>query len=434
MSLFSVAAVSSLALGYTFHGMQMAGRRPMPDTVLYQLLVADASVPAAQTTPPYEGSQPLQDGSQTAVPVPEGTVLLSLPARLSALQARTNDMARPLRIMQIGDSHTAGDFFTEQVRRRLQARFGDAGIGWILPGHVSGQSAARYSIRTSGAWTFQTGRSDAGRDLPLGGFMNTGTAGSRLLVRPTLQGSPGPWRFGALVRRAPGSSAAGLRLIGAGRPSQTFTLSAQWMPVELSLPQAPSAPSVLEVVSGRVDVAGLWLEREGTGVVLDHVGRNGATIKAFQRWSDTAMVRQFQARPVDAIVLAYGTNEAVDQLAASAYAAQINTVVRRLQSAAPGIPVILLTAPSFSQGGGHQCAHYRPRSLRAVVSAQLAAAGLPGVQVWNWMQAMGGECSVSQWVRQGLMAGDWIHMTPAGYRRSADLFYGWLERQITSSP
>lgn len=422
MSLFSVVAGSSLAIGYWFHGMQAASRQPLSDPILQQLLVADPAV-----TPP----EPLP--SSEALSPPQGSPL-TLPARLAALQGNRDGLDRPLRIVQIGDSHTAGDFFTEQLRRRLQARYGDAGIGWIIPGPVAGQSAARYDIRSSGAWTFQTGRSGTARDLPLGGFLNTGSAGSQLLIRPTLQASPGPWRFGALVRRATGSSAASLRLVGAGRPSQVFPLSAQWMPVELSLQPTPSAQFVLQVLSGRVDVAGLWLERESPGVVLDHIGRNGATLTAFQRWSDTAMASLFQARPVDAIVLAYGTNEAVDHLTASTYAASINTVVRRLQLAAPGTPVILLTAPSFSQGGGSQCEHYRPRSLRAVVTAQMAAGRLPGVQVWNWMQAMGGECSVAQWSRQGLMARDWIHMTPAGYRRSADLFFGWLQAQIKPSP
>jgi lysophospholipase L1-like esterase len=422
MSLLSVAASSTLAMGYWFHGVQTDSRQPLPDTVTEQLLAADAVVTPPESLPPSEALPLPQDGAPT------------LPSRLAALQAKRDGLDRPLRIVQIGDSHTAGDFFTEQLRRRLQASYGDAGIGWIIPGPVAGQSAARYDIRSSGAWTFQTGRSGTVTDLPLGGFLNTGSAGSQLLIRPTPQASRGPWRFGALVRRATGSSAASLRLIGAGRSSQVFPLSAQWMPVELSLQNTPSAQYVLQVLSGRVDVAGLWIERESPGVVLDHIGRNGATLLAFQRWSDAAMASLFQARPVDAIVLAYGTNEAVDHLAASTYFASINTVVRRLQLAAPGTPVIILTAPSFSQGGGSQCEHYRPRSLRAVVTAQMAAGRLPGVQVWNWMQAMGGECSVAQWSRQGLMARDWIHMSPAGYRRSADLFFGWLLAQINPAP
>lgn len=430
MSLSSIVAGSCLAVGYWFHGLQVAARQPLPDPILEQLLVADAVVTPTESLPALKESSPPQVNPQTPSLATSGAGLLTLPARLSALQAKRDGMDRPLRIVQIGDSHTAGDFFTEQLRRRLQARFGDAGIGWIIPGPVPGQSAARYEISSSGAWTFQSSRSGTSKDLPLGGFLNTGSAGSRLLIRPTLQGSPGPWRFGALVRRATGSSAATLRLIGAGRPSQVFSPSAQWMPVELSLQGTPSAQFVFQVLSGRVDVAGLWLERERQGVVIDHIGRNAAKLTDLQRWSDTAMANLFHARPVDAIVLAYGTNEAVDNLTASTYTAHINTVVNRLQRAAPGTPVILLTAPSFSQGGDSHCEHYRPRSLRAVVSAQMAAARIPGVQVWNWMQAMGGECSVAQWSRQGLMARDWIHMTAAGYRRSADLFFGWLQVQI----
>lgn len=429
MSWFFVLAGVSLPIGYWFQGIQLSVLQPLQNSVLERILVADADVPP----PSSEAPLPPQVVPHKPIPVAAPTGQVTLPGRLLALQSKRESMDRPLRIVQIGDSHTAGDFFTEQLRRRLQARFGDGGIGWIIPGPVNGQSAARYDVSLSGAWTFQTGRSFTAKDLPFGGFMNTGSAGSRLMIRRTLPTSPGTGRFGALVRRTPGSLPASLQLIGAGRTSQIFQLTPQWMPVELLMNHNSSSQYVMQVVSGKVDVAGLWLEYERPGVVLDHIGRNGATLLDIQRWSDTAMTSLFRARPVDAILLAYGTNESVDNFDTSTYSARINTVLRRLQLAAPGTPVIVITAPSFSQGGGSDCSQYRPRSLLAVVKAQLAAAKFPGVQVWNWMQAMGGECSVAQWSRQGLMAADWIHMTPAGYRRSADLFHGWLQAQINQS-
>src|SRR5205809_1055182 len=41
---------------------------------------------------------------------------------------------RPVRIMQIGDSHTANDSFSGRLRERLQERFGKAGRGWLPAG------------------------------------------------------------------------------------------------------------------------------------------------------------------------------------------------------------------------------------------------------------------------------------------------------------
>ena len=45
----------------------------------------------------------------------------------------------------------------------------------------------------------------------------------------------------------------------------------------------------------------------------------------------------------------------------------------------------------------------------------------------------GGVCAVNQWSSQGLMARDRIHMTVAGYRRSADLFANWLQLRVRNA-
>jgi len=39
-----------------------------------------------------------------------------------------------VRILQIGDSHTANDAFSGRMRERLQSRFGAAGLGWLPAG------------------------------------------------------------------------------------------------------------------------------------------------------------------------------------------------------------------------------------------------------------------------------------------------------------
>ena len=42
--------------------------------------------------------------------------------------------ARPVHIIQLGDSHTAADHITGALRARLQARFGEGGRGALPPG------------------------------------------------------------------------------------------------------------------------------------------------------------------------------------------------------------------------------------------------------------------------------------------------------------
>ena len=45
---------------------------------------------------------------------------------------------RGLVILQIGDSHTAADYFTGELRQKLQARYGNGGVGYLEPaGRIS---------------------------------------------------------------------------------------------------------------------------------------------------------------------------------------------------------------------------------------------------------------------------------------------------------
>jgi lysophospholipase L1-like esterase len=420
----------SVFVGHFIHGVvNQTQQEPPPEILLKRLLASDYAAPASRS---ITDSTSINEGSQPLHPSPVQASPTSLGSRLFEFHSRAEGIGRPFRIVQFGDSHTAGDLFTEQLRRHLQSKYGNGGIGWIIPGPVPGQSSARYNVSLSGLWSFETGRSKLIFDMPLGGFSNTGSVGSKILVNPVYQPPPGMLRFGALVQSKLARNPSSIKLIAPGRTEQIFSVPNHWTPIELRFSSTTATPFILKVVSGRVEVSGLWLEREASGVVLDHVGRNGATISAFDRWSDSSIARQLQARPVDAILLAYGTNESMDNITASGYVAKINNVIKRLRLASSDTPIILLTAPSFAANNNVQCRQFLPPSLRRVINAQIAAGSLPGVHVWNWMLAMGGECAVADWARAGLMRDDRIHMTPLGYRRSADLFYAWLQTQIPS--
>ncbi|HJU15646.1 MAG TPA: hypothetical protein VJ770_04180, partial [Stellaceae bacterium] len=74
---------------------------------------------------------------------------------------------RPLRILQIGDSHTANDAFSSRLRESLQARFGAAGRGWLPAGIPFRYYRPRLVTVTAAGWR-QFGAREAGPELPLG--------------------------------------------------------------------------------------------------------------------------------------------------------------------------------------------------------------------------------------------------------------------------
>ena len=58
-------------------------------------------------------------------------------------------------ILQIGDSHTAADLFTGEVRDRLQEKFGAGGL-FLPPGiPKAGVQSAEINIRADDAWTYK---------------------------------------------------------------------------------------------------------------------------------------------------------------------------------------------------------------------------------------------------------------------------------------
>ena len=64
---------------------------------------------------------------------------------------------RRLTILQLGDSHTAADFFTGRVRERLQQAFGTGGEAILAPGrpHI-GVRSSLFSADATSDWTYES--------------------------------------------------------------------------------------------------------------------------------------------------------------------------------------------------------------------------------------------------------------------------------------
>src|SRR5580704_15310984 len=91
---------------------------------------------------------------------------------------------RGLVILQIGDSHTAADYFTGELRQKLQARYGNGGVGYLDAGkpHIGVRSGA-MKITASPGWTYHAiQRSDNIAEFWLSGFNAVATASGEALT------------------------------------------------------------------------------------------------------------------------------------------------------------------------------------------------------------------------------------------------------------
>ncbi len=80
--------------------------------------------------------------------------------------------ARRLTVLQLGDSHTAADFFTGRVRERLQQMFGAGGMDYLVPGRPHpGVRSALFDSDASDGWSYEAlQKSDENRRFYLSGF------------------------------------------------------------------------------------------------------------------------------------------------------------------------------------------------------------------------------------------------------------------------
>jgi len=139
---------------------------------------------------------------------------------LGALERRRT--RRPLRILQIGDSHTANDAFSGRLRERLQQRFGAAGRGWLPAGIPFAYFRPQLVTVEESGWRHLR-PAEAGPGVPLGldaSAAQSGNPAAQMILTSTEP--EGFDRFAVEFVARPNGAPLRLRIDGA-RPIQVPT-------------------------------------------------------------------------------------------------------------------------------------------------------------------------------------------------------------------
>lgn len=346
-------------------------------------------------------------------------------------------------VLQLGASHTAAHFFSDEVRRRLAARFGDAGRGFVAAGKASKRlepSGVRRSL--SGPWTIHDARdrhpAHRGTDddggvtdnlWSLTGVRAEGQAKARAEftfcarctepeVASRLQlfylASP---EMGVMDVRLDGKTVATIAPPDAGTPRGAAVL-----PLD-----APGATQRLEVQNGGpgpITVLGAAAELKRPGVVYDALGLPGSTVFTIAGYDRDALTTQLQARAPDLYVLWYGTNEsALPNLDPEAMKQAYAQLFVALKAAAPQADCLLI-APTDRMSRQKDRTWATARSQEAVMAELEGIAAEHGCALWSARTAMGGPGSMHAWrTHQPRLAHpDHVHLTPRGYHELAGAF------------
>ena len=256
---------------------------------------------------------------------------------------------RQVHILQIGDSHTAGDAITGAWRDILQQRYGSGGRGVLAPGRpYDGYITHGVTVTMSPGWKiasdFGSNWSQPSPPLGLSAFTLTSTtegASMSLVADPNELFD----RFSVCALMRPGG---GRLTLHAGDQTVSFDLGSPTERPEcrtMRLAQ-PTANADVTVSDGPVTLTSWATFREGRGVVLSNLGVVGSQLLHWARTDDAVLTEELANYRPDLIVLAFGTNEGfAPRVSDFEYEVTLRTQIGRIRRLAGNVPILLLGAP-----------------------------------------------------------------------------------------
>lgn len=325
------------------------------------------------------------------------------------------------RALHYGDSTIAADGLARTVRSRLQARFGDAGPGFV--------SAAVNNVRVSRADVVVSHTGDwkersillggASGRYGLGGTVGIALPGAVSVMKPAADAAP--WRkvelwyqagvgYGSLWASADGGEL--------GRQDATAE-STEDRRLTFDLPNGTSSLKY-GAEGGPVPWYGAVLETGKPGATWEAQGVIGAGSRSFKAFSEDHLHAQMADRHPDLVVLEIGGNEAgfpvLQYGDGTAYMPIYREALDRLREAAPDASCLVVAPPDqgeVPEEGGDPVAK---TSMPRLVSAQRRVAADAGCAFWSAFDAMGGSGSIVRWaaLHPPLAWTDYVHLSPRG--------------------
>ncbi|HXS19123.1 MAG TPA: GDSL-type esterase/lipase family protein, partial [Polyangiaceae bacterium] len=316
-----------------------------------------------------------------------------------------------------GDSHTAADFMTDEVRKAMRSAAPAGGPGYVRLG-LDGYRHSEVRLTSTGRFRHAP-RLPAQRTRVLDGVFGYG--GIRTLpqpgasVRAVLSSQyHGPVRW-TLSYRLPERAAVAVQL-GTQKIELSATSGAASEPQSVlyhELDGDAGQEFVLKHVAGQPEIFGVFVETLSPGVVVDTVGINGARAATVLAWERAQFAEAVRLRGVDLLVLAFGTNEIFDNARPDRYEAHVQEIVETVREVSPELPCWIVGPPDASTEDGRS----RVR-VAEVTAAQRRAAVRLGCAFSSAYELMGGERSFVNWMthQPPWARGDRIHLTVAGYQ------------------
>ncbi|MEM7434479.1 MAG: GDSL-type esterase/lipase family protein, partial [Myxococcota bacterium] len=322
-----------------------------------------------------------------------------------ALEATANEEPGAItRVGHYGDSSIATDLITSTVREQLQARFGDAGHGFVIAakGNIPYKHRGVRQSSNEDNWITRevARRQDRRGRYGYGGVQSRAERGAWAKVATAKRGDVGTQasRFDIYYQAQPRGGTFSFRLDRG--PWQRVSTRADVVTdevYELDIDDGPHELHVRYANGGPVHLYGFVVERDGPGVVYDSLGLVGARANRLLNYDADHIAGQLEKRGTDLVVLGFGGNEASDDKTEEQFYEDYASVLAHVRGGRDDLGCLVvspLDQASRSRG--------RIRTLETIphiVAAQRRAAFEAGCAFYDTWQAMGGENAMRRWYK-----------------------------------
>jgi len=328
------------------------------------------------------------------------------------------------RIAWFGDSYTEGDILVGDLRTFLQRSFGGAGVGLVPP--TSPVARFRSTIHQTFSAGWKERNIMARRGPPLG----AGITGRVSMPAPgDSTGADADW----IDFRPAGGSFQKARILLSGGGDSTDSVIASWSGGSASAWIGPAGglrslsldlPSTTAVrlsfpVRDTVAVQAIEMEAGKAGAQIDNFSIRGNSGTGLLQIPLANLQGAHRALGYTLVVVQCGVNVADTTMAGfNWYQARLVQVIARARQAFPGAGILLVGIADIGVRDAQGRIVSNP-TVSPIREAQKRAAMATGAAFWDLQRAMGGTNSIARWAAAGMVAPDYVHISPQGGRRLA---------------
>lgn len=348
------------------------------------------------------------------------------------------------RVVVYGASHVAADLYTDIVRSKLQARFGDAGVGFVQPLRaVSGYRSAGVTFEQAQGWNgvHVKARSPVYDRYGLGGVYLTAAQsrkGARcsFLTRPHAGSSGDADSIELWYLKQPRGGRLTVSIDDVERKLSTSASKPKPGYERYQVEDGQHRVEISAAGNAPVQLFGVVMERKQPGVVVDNLGIPGARARYHLLWDDAIYREHLARRKADLVVLAYGTNESGDdEEPIETYETDLHKVVQRIREVAPQASCLLVGPSDRPIENPDGTFVDRPRTTQ-IVEVQRKLAAEFGCGFFDLVAFMGGRLAMLRWVNSlpPLGTPDYVHFTRVGYEALGSALHAALMAGFTGAP